>query len=44
MESGDEDDAFTMGEREWQKMSRDLSKVKAKRAKFSCVVWKYTSL
>ncbi|CAL8101165.1 unnamed protein product [Orchesella dallaii] len=26
MESGDEDDAFTMGEREWQKMSRDLSK------------------
>jgi len=27
MESGDEDDAFTMGEREWQKMNRDLSKV-----------------
>ncbi|ODN05729.1 Yae1 domain-containing protein 1 [Orchesella cincta] len=26
MESGDEDDAFTMGEREWQKMNRDLSK------------------
>lgn len=29
MESGgEEDDAFTMGEREWQKMNRDMSKVK----------------